>query len=214
MAYEDDRGCSLHMPFLLLFFCIFPILLSVKTWRCGRSLLTSSASFSKLISCCFHRPVFDLGNHLYGMPYVFRRKSTEFPSSCSWPLSLKASNAAFEYRSFIIRFYVLFLHPAFIQPAPSAQWTEELYPAMHYLACPENFSTLPVCVQKIGLLYSIRIYTTWNYRKRPGHLKTLVFMGGHHEGVGIHDILHRVSIIGTVVKSPVEEHGGHISDCA
>ena len=140
MAYEDDRGCSLHMPFLLLFFCIFPILLSVKTWRCGRSLLTSSASFSKLISCCFHRPVFDLGNHLYGMPYVFRRKSTEFPSSCSWPLSLKASNVAFEYRSFIIRFYVLFLHPAFIQPAPSAQWTEELYPAMHSLSClPREF---------------------------------------------------------------------------
>ena len=39
-------------------------------------------------------------------------------------------------------------------------------------------------------------------------------MGGHHEGIGIHDILHRVSIIGTVVKSTVEEHGSHISNCA
>ena len=34
------------------------------------------------------------------MPYVFRRKSTGFSSSCSVPLSLKASNVAFGYRNF------------------------------------------------------------------------------------------------------------------
>ena len=28
-------------------------------------------------------------------PYVFQRKSTVFPSSCFWPLSLRASNVAF-----------------------------------------------------------------------------------------------------------------------
>ena len=33
--------------------------------------------------------------------YVFQRKSTVFPSSCFWPLSLRASNVAFECRSFL-----------------------------------------------------------------------------------------------------------------
>ncbi len=39
-------------------------------------------------------------------------------------------------------------------------------------------------------------------------------MGGNHEGVRVHYVFRRVSIIGTVIKSPVEGHGGHIADCA
>ena len=39
-------------------------------------------------------------------------------------------------------------------------------------------------------------------------------MGGHHEGIRIHHVFRRICIIGIVVKSTVEEHGGHISDCA
>ena len=89
-----------------------------------------------------------------------------------------------------------------------------IQPCILYLACPENFSTLPVCVQKIGLSYMIGIYAARNHRERAGHPKAVISMGGHHECVRIHYILHRVSIIGTVVKSPVEGHGGHISDCA
>lgn len=60
----------------------------------------------------------------------------------------------------------------------------------------------------------IGIYAARNHRERAGHPKAVISMGGHHECVRIHYILHRVSIIGTVVKSPVEGHGGHISDCA
>ena len=33
-----------------------------------------------------------------------------------------------------------------------------IQPCIPYPACPENFGTLPVCVQKIGLLYLIRIF--------------------------------------------------------
>ena len=39
-------------------------------------------------------------------------------------------------------------------------------------------------------------------------------MGGHHEGIRIHHIFRRVSIVGAVIKFPVEGHGGHIADCA
>ena len=39
-------------------------------------------------------------------------------------------------------------------------------------------------------------------------------MGGHHEGICIHHIFRRICIVGAVVKSPVEGHGGHIADCA
>lgn len=38
-------------------------------------------------------------------------------------------------------------------------------------------------------------------------------MGGNHEGVRVHHVFRRVSIIGAVIKSPVEGHGDRIADC-
>ena len=64
--------------------------------------MTSSDSVSKIISCCFSCFVSDFFYYQYWhLPYVFQRKSTVFPSSCFWPLSLRASNVAFECRSFL-----------------------------------------------------------------------------------------------------------------
>ena len=39
-------------------------------------------------------------------------------------------------------------------------------------------------------------------------------MSGNHEGVRVHYVFRRVSIVGAVIKSPVEEHGNRIADCA
>ena len=39
-------------------------------------------------------------------------------------------------------------------------------------------------------------------------------MGSHHEGIRVHNVFRRVSIVGAVIKFPVEGHGGHIADCA
>ena len=53
----------------------------------------------------------------------------------------------------------------------------------------------------------------WKCGERDRHHKTLVFMGGHHEGIRIHYVFRRICIIGTVIKSPVEGHGNRIADC-
>ena len=70
-----------HDHFIYHFYCYFsvfsPILLSIKTWCCGRSLMTSSGLFSKLISCCFHRSVFDLVNHQYGICRMYSEENSQ-----------------------------------------------------------------------------------------------------------------------------------------
>lgn len=112
----------------------------------------------------------------------------------------------------VVGIFILLLHlyPQYNEPGIYIQ------PCIPYPACPENLGTLPVCVQKIGLTYMIGIAESWNgkCRKRNRHHKTLVFVGGHHESVGIHYIFRRISIVKAVIKSPVKGHGGHISDCA
>lgn len=76
-----------HDHFIYHFYCYFsvfsPILLFIKTWCCGRSLMTSSGLFSKLISCCFHCSVFDLVNHQYG---ICRMYSEENPQDFRLPV--------------------------------------------------------------------------------------------------------------------------------
>ena len=81
---------------------------------------------------------------------------------------------------------------------------------------PKNFSTLAVCIQKVGPVYMIGIAESRNGKcgERDRHHKTLVFMGGHHKGIRIHYVFRRICIIGTVIKSPVEGHGNCIADCA
>ena len=50
----------------------------------------------KLLKDTFERELANQLN-LTRVSDVFQRKSTVFPSSCFWPLSLRASNVAFEW---------------------------------------------------------------------------------------------------------------------
>ena len=67
--------------FICHFYChfseYFHLLLSGKPWSSRRSLMTSSDSFSKLISCCFHRSVFDLVNHQYGICRMYSEENSQ-----------------------------------------------------------------------------------------------------------------------------------------
>ena len=81
-----------HDHFIYHFYCYFsvfsPILLFIKTWCCGRSLMTSSGLFSKLISCCFHCSVFDLVNHQYGICRMYSEENPQdfrLPLPCLYP---------------------------------------------------------------------------------------------------------------------------------
>jgi len=78
--------------FICHFYCHFSlysnILLSGKLWSSGRSLMTSSDSFSKLISCCFHRSVPDLFNHQYGICRMYSEENPQdfrLPVPCLYP---------------------------------------------------------------------------------------------------------------------------------
>ena len=91
--------------FICHYYCHFPvyshILLSGKTWSSGRSLMTSSDSSSKLISCSFPRSVPDLVNHQYGICRMYSEENPQdfrllIPGlySCErvmWLLSAEAS---------------------------------------------------------------------------------------------------------------------------
>ena len=57
--------------------------LSGKTWCCGRSLMTSSDSVCKTMSCNFIQSVFDLVYHLYG---ICRMYSEENPQDFRLPV--------------------------------------------------------------------------------------------------------------------------------
>ena len=59
------------------FFVYSHILLSGKTWSSGRSLLTSSDSFSKLISCSFPRSVPDPVYHQYGICRMYSEENPQ-----------------------------------------------------------------------------------------------------------------------------------------
>ena len=70
------------------FFVYSHILLSGKTWSSGRSLLTSSDSFSKLISCSFPRSVPDLVNHQYDICRMYSEENPQdfrLPVPCLYP---------------------------------------------------------------------------------------------------------------------------------
>ena len=91
--------------FICHYYCHFPvyshILLSSKTWCSGRSLMTSSDSSSKLISCSFPRSVPDLVNHQYDICRMYSEENPQdfrllIPGlySCErvmWLLSAEAS---------------------------------------------------------------------------------------------------------------------------
>ena len=50
--------------------------------------MTSSDSFSKLISCCFHRSVPDLFNHQYGICRMYSEENPQdfrLPVPCLYP---------------------------------------------------------------------------------------------------------------------------------
>ena len=67
--------------FICHYYCHFSvyshILLSGKTWSSGRSLLTSSDSFSKLISCSFPRSVPDPVYHQYGICRMYSEENPQ-----------------------------------------------------------------------------------------------------------------------------------------
>ena len=78
--------------FICHFYCHFSvyshILLLGKTWSSGRSLLTSSDSFNKLISCSFPLSVPDLVNHQYGICRMYSEENPQdfrLPLPCLYP---------------------------------------------------------------------------------------------------------------------------------
>ena len=70
--------------FLLLFFCVLFKIQSAQTRRSGKSLMISSDSVSKIISCRFNRPIPDLVNHQYGI--ISRMYSEENPQNFRFPV--------------------------------------------------------------------------------------------------------------------------------
>ena len=78
--------------FICHFYCHFSvyshILLLGKTWSSGRSLLTSSDSFNKLISCSFPRSIPNLVNHQYGICRMYFEENPQdfrLPVPCLYP---------------------------------------------------------------------------------------------------------------------------------
>ena len=70
-------------------------------------------------------PLYPIGfwsfqSSVWHLPYVFRRRSTGFPSSCSWPLFLQVSNVAFEYRSCLQAGWLFLLRVHFWVPSSRA----------------------------------------------------------------------------------------------
>lgn len=62
--------------------------LSGKTWCCGRSLMTSSDSVCKTMSCNFIQSVFDLVYHLYGICRMYSEEDPQdfrLPVPCLYP---------------------------------------------------------------------------------------------------------------------------------
>lgn len=137
------------------------------------------------------------------------------PKLCSTDLSMQVKHSGPTWNIFSVCVSLYIRHLSNLYPQHDGL-RDYIQPCPLYPACPENPGALPVCIQKIGLTYMIGIAESWNgkCRERNRHHKTLVFVGGHHEGIRIHHIFRRICIIGTVVKSPVKGHGGHISDCA
>ena len=93
--------------FICHYYCHFPvyshIFLSGKTWSSGRSLMTSSDSSSKLISCSFPRSVPDLVNHQYGICRMYSEENPQdfrllIPGlySCERVMLLLSAEASFK----------------------------------------------------------------------------------------------------------------------
>ena len=96
--------------FICHYYCHFSvyshILLSSKTWCSGRSLMTSSDSSSKLISCSFPRSVPDLVNHQYGICRMYSEENPQdfrllIPGlySCERVMLLLSAEASFKLGS-------------------------------------------------------------------------------------------------------------------
>ena len=93
--------------FICHYYCHFPvyshIFLSGKTWSSGRSLMTSSDSSSKLISCSFPRSVPDLVNHQYDICRMYSEENPQdfrllIPGlySCERVMLLLSAEASFK----------------------------------------------------------------------------------------------------------------------
>ena len=93
--------------FICHYYCHFSvyshILLSSKTWCSGRSLMTSSDSSSKLISCSFPHSVPDLVNHQYGICRMYSEENPQdfrllIPGlySCERVMLLLSAEASFK----------------------------------------------------------------------------------------------------------------------
>ena len=71
-----------HDHFICHSYCHFSvlshILLSDRTWRSGRSLMTSSDSVSKIISCCFSCFVSDFFYYQYGICRMYSKENPQY----------------------------------------------------------------------------------------------------------------------------------------
>lgn len=70
-----------HNHFICHFYCNFSMFsclnLSGKTWCLRRTLMTSSDSVCKIMSCCFIQSVFDLVYHLYGICRMYTEENPQ-----------------------------------------------------------------------------------------------------------------------------------------
>ena len=74
MIGHDHFICHSYSHFSVL----SHILLSDRTWRSGRSLMTSSDSVSKIISCCFSCFVSDFFYHQYGICRMYSKENPQY----------------------------------------------------------------------------------------------------------------------------------------
>ena len=80
MVYEVIMACHFHIPFLLPFFSVFFLILSVRTWQSRRSLMISSDAVS--------RSVQDLVNYQYGICRMYSGENPQdfrLPVPCLYP---------------------------------------------------------------------------------------------------------------------------------
>ena len=120
--------------FICHYYCHFSvyshILLSGKTWSSGRSLLTSSDSICKFMSCSFPRSVPDLVNHQYGICRMYSKEDPQdfrlpVPGlySCERVMLLLSTEASFKPMAFFWEFtsrHLAHLLPLF--PCAQRMW--------------------------------------------------------------------------------------------
>ena len=153
-----------HDHFICHSYCHFSvlshILLSDRTWRSGRSLMTSSDSVSKIISCCFSCFVSDFFYHQYGICRMYSKenpKDFRLPVPClypwEWVMLLLCAEAAFKSGGpFFWQFTSENLSQGFIPGRPS----------LAYKGCWYSIFCTELSVGIIGI-YGIGSHTSYPY---------------------------------------------------